>query len=61
MDDDPFAAIDTSELADADRIEIDRLRQIYQNEGEDGLVNALVTLARSNSPLFMALLGATMI
>jgi hypothetical protein len=61
MDGDPFAAIDASELADADRTEIVRLRQIYENEGEDGLVNALVMLARSNSPLFMALLGATMI
>jgi hypothetical protein len=61
MDGDPFATIDASELTDADRTEIDRLRRIYENEGEDGLVNALVTLAGSNSPLFMALLGATMV
>jgi hypothetical protein len=58
MADDPFECIDESGLTEADKLEIERLRKIYETEGEDGLVAALQALAPRNSTLFTTLLFA---
>jgi hypothetical protein len=55
---DPFEGFDTSDLSEADKAEIEKLRQIYQSEGKDGLVSGLTEVARNNSPLFMKFLAA---
>jgi hypothetical protein len=57
MAEDPFQGLDTSELADGDRAEIEKLKLIYANEGKDGLVSALASVAKNNSTLFVWLLG----
>ncbi len=47
---DPFEGIDAQDLTDADKLELDKLRKLYEMEGEDALVVALQTLARQNKP-----------
>jgi hypothetical protein len=54
---DPFQGVDLSDLSADDRAVIDELRSTYQNDGKDALVRSLADLARSNSTLFMWLLG----
>jgi hypothetical protein len=54
---DPFQGVDLSDLSADDRAVIDELRSTYQNDGKDALIRSLADLARSNSTLFMWLLG----
>jgi hypothetical protein len=53
---DPLEGLDTSSLSDGDRVEIEKLRTAYDRGGKDGLVQALVGLAKNNSKLFMWLM-----
>ena len=54
---DPFQGIDLTAPSVEDRAVIDELRSTFQNSGKDALVRSLADLARSNSTLFMWLLG----
>jgi hypothetical protein len=57
MRNDPFEGIDLSTLSVVDRAVIDKLKRTYRDEGKDGLVRALTSLAKNNAPLFVWLLG----
>jgi hypothetical protein len=57
MAEDPFEGLDTSNLTDSDRSEIEQLKMIYATKGKDGLVEALSNVAKTNSTLFVWLLG----
>ena len=56
MPSDPFKGIDLSTLSVVDRNAVDKLRRTYRDEGKDGLVRALTSLAKNNAPLFVFLL-----
>jgi hypothetical protein len=57
MAEDPFEGLDTSNLTDSDRSEIEQLKMIYATKGKDGLGEALSNVAKTNSTLFVWLLG----
>jgi hypothetical protein len=53
---DPFKGTDLSALSVVERAQVDKLRRVCRDEGKEGLVRALVDLAKTNSALFMRLL-----
>jgi hypothetical protein len=53
---DPFKDINLTTLSVVDRNAVDKLRRAYRDEGKDGVVRALVSLAKTNSQLFMWLM-----
>jgi hypothetical protein len=40
----------------SEEVQVDKLRRVCRDEGKEGLVRALVDLAKTNSALFMRLL-----